>query len=222
MMTLKRVAANALLAIITILAGLLGGREVWDRFVSTGPATPERVAGWERYSDRGHRLGAPAPTVTVVEFADFLCPFCQQAAQDLPRILAAYPNDVALVFRHYPLRRHQHAERAAAASECAAYLGAFWPFHKVLFAQANLIGAKPWTSFAREAGIRDVSEFEQCLSQANPAEFVADDVADANALGIRGTPLFLINGLRVPGYPGAETMKRYVEHELERAQGRYE
>lgn len=88
-----------------------------------------------------HVRGNPNASITIVEYSDFQCPFCQRDFATLNAILEQYGDDVNLVYRHYPLSFHQNAQKAAEASECAAELGGndtFWEFHDAIFALPSI------------------------------------------------------------------------------------
>jgi len=174
----------------------------------TGPRFPRTVANWSDYSQEGVRLGPDSALVTVVEFGDFQCPICARAAAYLSRFRGGSPSEVAIVYRHYPL--HQPAFTAAIAAECARLVGSFERFHDALYRQPRLIGEVPWSAFAHEAGVADTLAFAQCMRGNEAAVAVSRDTAAANALGVRGTPTFLVNEVVVPGFPGDEIMDSMV------------
>lgn len=81
-----------------------------------------------------HIMGAKKPKVTLIEYSDFECPFCQRFHPTIKQIAAKYPNDVAVVYRHFPLESiHPNARGYAVASECAGQQGKFWEFADTLF-----------------------------------------------------------------------------------------
>ncbi len=78
--------------------------------------------------------GSANAKVTIVEFSDFECPFCQKAYPTVKQILSTYPNDVKLYYKHLPLVQiHPDAQRAAEAAQCAKAQGKFWQYHDKLF-----------------------------------------------------------------------------------------
>lgn len=81
-----------------------------------------------------HIMGASKPKVTLIEYSDFECPFCQRFHPTVKQLAAKYPNDVAVVYRHFPLESiHPNARGYAVASECAGAQGKFWEFADTLF-----------------------------------------------------------------------------------------
>jgi protein-disulfide isomerase len=149
--------------------------------------------------DDNPALGADVPQITIVEFADFECPFSKQEATAVRRLAAKYGSKVKFVYRDYPLTTiHPHAYQAALAGECAREQGKFWQFHDKLYLNADSLTIPSMTRMAQEAGL-DPAQFERCVTDARYRDKVEADIADATALGIPGTPTFYINGQKVEG-----------------------
>jgi protein-disulfide isomerase len=160
-------------------------------------------------------MGPASPGLTIVEFGDFQCPFCQKTALYLKELRRRYPREVAVVYRHYP--GHQFAMPAAIASQCADRKGAFEALHDLFYAQRDSIGVKPWNRFALEAGIVDTLAFDVCMRDGAAAREVAIDTLAAHRLGVTGTPTLLFNEVRIEGYIGSERMDTLVVESLRRA-----
>lgn len=138
--------------------------------------------------------GAAHAAVTLVEWADFECPFCGQAAPEINRLIEKYPEHVQLVFKHYPLSAHQHAEVAARAAVAAAKQGKFWQLHRALFEnQEKGLSRETIEKLAAEAGL-DMKRFRQDLESEAAADFVNRDRKQAEKLGLKGTPMIYVNG----------------------------
>jgi protein-disulfide isomerase len=138
--------------------------------------------------------GAAKPVVTLVEWADFECPFCGVAAPLPKGVVEKYPDQVQLVFKHYPLSAHQHAENAARAAVAAQRQGKFWPVQQALFEnQKKGLDETHILELAREAGL-DMKEFENDIASEATADSVARDRKQADELGLEGTPMIYING----------------------------
>jgi len=136
--------------------------------------------------------------VTVVEFADFECPFCRGEEPVLTDLEIIYAGDLRLVFKHFPLTGiHPHAQAAAVGAECAGEQGKFWPMHDLLFTTA-LDDASLLADAGQVPGL-DVATWRACLVAPEPARRVAADVAEAASVGIDGTPTFVVNGMPVVG-----------------------
>jgi protein-disulfide isomerase len=138
--------------------------------------------------------GASSPVVTVVEWADFECPFCAAVAPVLKETVERYPEQVQLVFKHYPLSAHEHAEGAARAAVAAHQQGKFWALSQALFAsQKEGLDETRLEKLAREAGL-DMKGFDADRASEATADSVARDRKQADELGLEGTPMIYING----------------------------
>jgi protein-disulfide isomerase len=158
----------------------------------------------------GHFIGAEKPTVTLVEFSDYECPYCRLAHTQLRTLLERFPTQLRLVHRHYPLDQscnssikapmHQNACFAATIAECAGRQDRFWQANDYLFAEARVLHSRPNHEIARDLGLDPVA-LETCLREQGPRA-VALDVDEGNRLDIQGTPTFFTEGKRYTGtYP---------------------
>lgn len=160
------------------------------------------VKDWEKFLKAGHRLGPETAKHVVLEFADFECPGCREfSTKTLRALRERHPEDVAVVFRHWPLPYHRLAVPAAIASECAAEQGRFPAFHDALFEHQDSIGLKLFLDFARDAGIPDLASFERCSASPRIRARVEQDAEAAKAFGGDGTPTIGVNGTRFSGVP---------------------
>lgn len=152
--------------------------------------------------------GAPDPpargpaeaVLEIIEFSDFQCPFCAGAKPVIDSLLASHPSEVRIVYRHYPLPIHPHAEPAALASVEADRQGAFWAYHDLLFAHQDRLTDADLVGYADSLRL-DRRAFEEALRGRTHAGIVAADVALGQALGVVGTPTFFVNGYRLVGVP---------------------
>jgi Na+/H+ antiporter NhaA len=159
--------------------------------------------------ERDHIRGPVDAPVTVVEYADFECPFCGQAEPVLRELLRDF-TDVRYVWRHLPLTDvHVHAQLAAEAAEAAAEQGAFWELHDLLLDHQDALTADDLIRYAEQLGL-DVERFANDLRKRTGATRVADDVDDADLSGVNGTPTFFINGRRHYGAYDIDTLSAAV------------
>lgn len=139
--------------------------------------------------------GARSATIAVIEYADFECPYCAVFFREtLPSLDREYvrTGKVLLVFKHRPIPSiHPNALKAASAAECAGEQGSFWPMHDLLFSDQKNFSAEGLVARVRRLGLDSIS-FGECLEIRRAEKRVNDDMADATALGITGTPTFLI------------------------------
>jgi protein-disulfide isomerase len=164
-------------------------------------------------------MGPSTAHVTITEFGDFQCPFCAQTARDLESIREKFGDQVAIVFRHYPLRRHEHARRAAEIAECAAIQVPFERVYTVLYAEQDSLGTQlaPW--FAAQMGVANVTAFSSCMTKHEGLVAVQRDIEAATALGVNSTPTILVNDQRITVAPRGELIESLVDSLLHAASG---
>jgi Na+/H+ antiporter NhaA len=144
--------------------------------------------------------------VTLVEYADFECPFCGRAEPAIRELLSDCGADLRYVFRHLPLSDvHPWAQVAAEAAEAAGAQGRFWEMHDLLFEHQDELFPPALRRYAQQLGL-DVERFGEELRQRTHAPRVSEDVASADASGVSGTPTFFINGLRHHGVYDFDTL----------------
>jgi len=158
-------------------------------------------------------LNAP---VTIVEFSDFQCPYCKQAAVSLKPLIQSYGSDVRLVFKQMPLSIHADAFKAAQASVCAGDQGKFWEYHDILF-NASELSEQALRRYASDLGLRP-SEFNTCLNSEVSATVVRKDMQEAMLAGVQGTPTYFVNGRIVKGMKSLEDFKSIIDQALRQKQ----
>src|SRR5712691_6043964 len=164
----------------------------------------------------GPAWGLLAAPVTLVEFADFECPVCKDSLPILLAVRSLYSEQVRIVYRNFPLASHPQARPAAEAAHCAHEQGQFWAYHDALFAKAPDLQASDYVRLAARLKL-NAADFAACLSSDRPKVAVAKDLADAQALGLSGTPTFFINGRYLSGYQTLDTLKQYIDRVLQAA-----
>lgn len=167
-------------------------------------------------------LGEATASVTIVEFSDFQCPYCEQFfTLTLPQVKKEYveTGKVKYYFKNFPLvTLHKNAAKAAEAALCAEDQGKFWVYHDQLFAKQGEWAEQtsPSALFKKYAGglALGAAAFAQCLDSGNYAAEVMSNLNEGQTLGVTGTPSFVINGkLFVGAYPFAE-IKRILDELL--------
>lgn len=131
--------------------------------------------------------------VTITLFDDFQCPYCAKLLPTLDQVMSAYPKQVKVVFKHFPLSMHKFAQQAAIASIAARNQDKFWPMHDKLFANYNKLNDVKIRELAESVGL-DMALYDQDM--VNPALFqeVNNDMQLGAEAGVRGTPAVYING----------------------------
>jgi Na+/H+ antiporter NhaA len=161
--------------------------------------------------DRDHIRGAPDAPVTLVEYGDFECPYCGDAAPVIARLRDRFGDELRYVWRHLPLTDvHPNAQMAAEAAEAAGAQGAFWPMHDRLLADQEHLSGRDLYRHASELGL-DLDRFGDDVRHRRHAPRVAEDVQTADASGVSGTPTFFVNGRRHSGVYDVDTLTREVK-----------
>ncbi len=166
---------------------------------------------------RAPRGGGPDAPVTIVEFADYGCPFCREAESTIRRVLNAYGDEVRLAYRDFPLQAGD-SYLAAEATHCANDQGKAWEFHDKLMTSNDRSG-ESLKALAIEVGL-DVAKFDDCTASGRYKTAVEKDLADAARAGVTGTPAFFINGRLLDGAQPFEKFQEVIEEELDWAKGR--
>jgi protein-disulfide isomerase len=131
-------------------------------------------------------------------------------------IETAYPTNVRIAFRHFPLSFHKNAQRAAEAADCAQEQGKFWELHDILFENNRALEEEKLAEYAGQAGV-DPAKFKECMDSGRTRQPVLDDMEAGKALGVRGTPAFFVNGIRLSGAKPFPDFKAVIDSELARA-----
>ena len=161
-------------------------------------------------------MGDEDADVTIIEFSDYQCPFCEKFySQTLPLLKKDYidTGKVKLVYRDYPLPFHPFAEKAAEAANCAGEQGKYFAMHDKIFDNQASLSVDNLKLWAQQIGL-DANKFNSCLDSGKMAAEVAKDLADANAAGASGTPTFFINGKRLVGAQPFAAFKTVIDEEL--------
>ena len=157
------------------------------------------------------RQGAKKPRVTIVECADFDCPFSKRAAPTVRAILDAYGDTVSVSFAHKPLPMHTLAEPAHRAAVAAQQQGKFWEMHDLLFEHPEKRTEGDFVRFATELGL-DVPRFRR--DWANAGATVASQRRTCDRHGVGGVPAFFINGRLMTGAQPFEKFVEVIDEEL--------
>jgi protein-disulfide isomerase len=203
-----------LVFVVGFLATLVLGYYVgqWVRVKFGDKPEPD---GGERYriALRGDepQLGPDDALVTIIEFADYQCPYCADSVKPLADAMAAYEGDVRLIFKHYPLPGHTRAAPAAYASWAAHQQGQFWEFHDRLFEEKASIEKIP--EWVKEFGL-DPNKFGADMESDGAKQAVDQDMLAGGKVGVTGTPAFYVNGHLYRGKRSEVDWRKIIEAEL--------
>lgn len=148
--------------------------------------------------------------VVLVEYSDFECPYCGAHQATLKQALDEYGDDIALVYRHFPLSFHPEAIPSALAAECAGDQDEFWAFHDVMYENQTLLGEDFYTSTAEDLDL-DMDEFNDCYESQKYAAKVSGDQKSGLEAGVEGTPAVYVNGVLVTGAVPYSTLQDAIE-----------
>ena len=170
--------------------------------------------------DAARVKGNPDAPVTIVEFADFQCPFCRKAEATLQEVLKKYNGRVKFAYRDFPLSQiHDHAEMAAEASRCALAQGKFWEMHDAMFADGAKLDDAALVKSAAAVGM-DRNSFESCLKSGKYRAVVQQDIEAASQVGVEATPTFFINGEALNGARSEAEFVEIIDRQLAAASGK--
>lgn len=197
---------------------------------STAPNQPGAPTGPVAVTERKDQptLGNKNAKVTIVEFADFQCPFCKQYFENtFAKIKKDYidTGKVKYVYRHYPLTQiHKNAEISGVASECANDQGKFWEYHDILYKNSQSDGSgldkDSLIKYANDLGLNKgtlgfgKNKFSQCLQGTDKLKIVQADQAEGVKAGVNGTPSFYINGVQLVGAQPYTAFKTVIDNAL--------
>jgi protein-disulfide isomerase len=153
-------------------------------------------------------MGRSDAPVTIVEFTDYQCPFCQRYHTTVfEQIVKNWVNTgkVRYVSRDLPLPMHENAASAALAARCAGEQNKFWEMRHGLIVNANQLGVDRYTALAADLKL-DAPRFAQCLAEKRYSPQIQQDMIDAEAAGINGTPSFIIGRATPAGIDGVRVI----------------
>ena len=159
-------------------------------------------------------LGPASAPVTLIEFSDFQCPFCQRVSPTLKQVKAKYGDKVRIVWKDFPLTQiHPQAFKASEAAHCAGEQGKYWEYHDRLFGNQQALQAADLKRYATDLSL-DATRFNACLDSSKYGERVRDGVAQGTALGVSSTPTIYINGRVLSGAQPFEAFTAVIDEEL--------
>src|SRR5213593_3909400 len=163
--------------------------------------------------DAARAQGNPDAPVTIVEFADYQCPFCKKSEDTLKALLSKYGGRVKLAFLDFALSEiHGQAGSAAEAARCAGEQGKFWEYHDSLFADSKLDEA---SLIERAQKLRlDESAFRSCLTSGKFQQDIRANREQGAEAGVTGTPAFFINGVFLSGAQPQAEFEKIIDSQL--------
>jgi len=156
--------------------------------------------------------GPKTAPVRIVEFSDFQCPYCAELQKTLEQVLKAFPKDVQVVYKQYPLNIHQFARQAAAASLFAQGQGKFWELHDKMFQGFTQISDENIRKWVGEVGL-NLADYDKAMQTGRFEPVIQKDMADGAAAKVLGTPTLFVNGKRIHDR-SFDGFKKSIQEEL--------
>lgn len=162
-----------------------------------------------------HSRGPLDAKLTVVEYADYQCPYCGEAYPFVEQLLTTFADSMRLIFRNLPLTQvHPHAEAAAEVAEAVGLQGKFWEIHDTLFENQHDLSTPSLLRYVEKVGA-DVHRATSDIASGGPRQRVKADAEGAIRSGANGTPTFFVNGVRYDGSWMYEPFAEYLTKALE-------
>ena len=161
-------------------------------------------------------LGEADAPVTIIEFGDYECPYCEvfyKETEEQIRRKYIETGKVKMVYRDFPLDKHPSAMPAALAAQCAGDQGKYWAYHDALFDRQAQLATMDYTALAKELGLNEKT-FKSCLDSRKYENEVKKDYQDGVRAGVKGTPAFFINGIFIEGAYPYEDFEKVIEAAL--------
>lgn len=153
----------------------------------------------------------------VEYWCELQCPDCATALDDVRALRAAYGERLEIVLRHFPLDRHKHSFAAAQAAEEAFVQGQGWPYVEAVLARTGELdrrGEELLLEVARELGL-DAEEMDTALIDGRHILAVDADHAEGKAIGVTGTPTYVVAGTRLDGGKSQQGLRERISELLE-------
>jgi protein-disulfide isomerase len=161
--------------------------------------------------------GSPDAKLTVIQFAEFQCPYCGRAKDTVAKVLKNYDGKVNMVFRDFPLGFHDRAIPAAIAANCAGAQSKYWEMWDAMMSNQRALTDTDLEGYAKTAGVPNLDTWHQCLRDPAQMEEVRKDMNDGETAGVTGTPAFFINGVMISGAQPYEKFASIIDRELAKA-----
>ncbi|MCR4279904.1 MAG: DsbA family protein [Candidatus Komeilibacteria bacterium] len=179
------------------------------------------VAGTDEITKTDHIKGSATAGVTLLEYSDFQCPACAFYKPMVAQLTAEYGDQIAFIYRHFPLRQiHPNADEAAYAAEAAGYQSKFWEMHDLLFDEQNLWSKESnptdiFITYAERLQL-DMEQFRNDYNSSKVKEKVDADLYSGRRAGVNGTPTFFLNGEKFDNPRSYQDLKQLIDGALSR------
>lgn len=156
-------------------------------------------------------LGNKKADYTVIAFSDFQCPFCKRGDDTVKALMKKYDNKVKYIFKHFPLGFHSEAAPASKAAWAAGKQNKFYEYHDKLFENQGKLGDELYVQIAKDLSL-DIEKFNKDRNSEEAQKQIDADMKAGEAVGIRGTPGFVLNGVKIYGAYPIEHFEKVISH----------
>ncbi len=199
---------------VVFFLGLGGGYLLWGGNRTPDAAGTAQVRRVDVSTDDDPSIGPEDAPVTIIEFSDYQCPYCQTWYQQVyEQLLASYPNQIRFVYRDLPLPMHPESIPAAEAADCAGEQDAYWKYHDALFGGQYGLNRAAYEQYAADLGL-DAKAFTDCLDSQRYQDEIQADAREATSVGINSTPTFVVNGRVLIGALPFANFQAVIDEEL--------
>jgi len=160
-------------------------------------------------------LGEETAPITIIEFIDFECPFCQASWPIFEKIKERFGPAIRVVFKHIPVTQiHKQTLSAHIAATCADEQDKFWQYEKEIFT-AKKLDAVALNAYAKNLNL-DLNSFNRCIQTKKYLKNIETDIRDAADLGVRGTPTYFVNGRKLEGVIPEDIWSKIIIAEIQK------
>jgi len=163
-------------------------------------------------------IGPEDAPITIIQFAEFQCPYCGRAKEIMDQVIEKYPGKIKMVHRDFPLSFHDRAIPAAVAANCANEQGQYWPMYDALMSNQRALTDADLLGHATKLKL-DLDKWSTCLKDPAQVAEVQADFEDGSKAGVQGTPAFFINGIFLNGAVPLEQFTTIIDAELLELEG---
>ncbi|MES2615140.1 MAG: thioredoxin domain-containing protein [Bdellovibrionota bacterium] len=153
------------------------------------------------------------PKVTIVEFADYQCPFCVKANSEIMKVVSLHKDKIQYIFVDFPLLdKHPQALPAALAAKCAANQGKYWEMHELIFDRKPMdeLSSNKYMTYAQKLNL-SMGQFNECLKDPVQKESIEADLNEGFRVGVNETPTIYLNGQKFDDYIAFDNLNAAVE-----------
>lgn len=184
-----------------------------DPYITKVPSLKDLIDG--PLTDAGDpSTGSDDAPVTIVEYSDFQCQFCQNQEKIISQILSEFKDKVRFIWKDYPENNiNSISFQAAIAARCADKQDKFWPYHDLLFKKRGNLNNDTFIEIAKKLDL-DSRDFKKCMESEEAASFIYNNIKEANALDINGVPFIYVNKQEMIGEISFNELKNVINNEL--------